>query len=191
MVRAILDGGKTQTRRIIKPQPDNRVTFCPYSKTGWSEELADGRCRCDSKPVKCPFGSPGDRLWVRETWAHSVDNPVMGSAGEIAYRATDAGRDSCPGFRWKPSIFMPRSISRIILEVTDVQVERLQNISDANCRNEGCCHRGWNVTDWKHPLSETGWSIERSNFASLWESINGPNSWAANPWVWVIEFSKA
>jgi hypothetical protein len=182
MVRAILEGRKTQTRRVVKRQGDMEFDpadphFGPYWLSYATE--ADGE---DAK-VRCPYGVPGDRLWVRETFAENA-----GTAGGIVYRA-DVG-DSCHGVarldlkcqewthhvdRWRPSIFMPRRFSRILLEITGVRVERLQDISDDDCRAEGY--------DRSH-------AFPREWFARLWASINGPGSWAANPWVWVVSFRR-
>jgi hypothetical protein len=173
MVRAILDGRKTQTRRKIKPgdwsvEAHTMETDWPYLP----HYLTDGA----AVPVKCPYGNPGDRLWVRETWANERDGTGCPDDTGILYRATDPGwDDEDTGLRWRPSIFMPRRASRITLEITDVRVQRLQDISDDDSRAEGY--------DRSH-------AFPREWFALLWESINGTGSWAANPWVWAITFRK-
>jgi hypothetical protein len=124
--------------------------------------------------VKCPYGMPGDRLWVRETFWTDGD--------EVIYRS-DPGAEkeldsAFTGLNWKPSIHMPRWASRINLEVTGVRVERLCSISEADALAEGCC-----------PFSDDFGSYHaRVAFCQLWESIYGPESWDANPWVWVVEF---
>lgn len=178
MVRALLSGAKTQTRRLFKlPSGMEWYDDLGGEPEGW---FTDGVGWWSVDELACPFGAVGDRLWVRETF--------MVGADEIAFRSTDQPLVGCD--RWRPSIHMNRVYSRIDLQITGTRVERLLDISDADCRAEGCCERGWNVTDWKHGHSEFGWSIERSNFASLWSSLNGPESWAANPWVWVVEFER-
>ena len=129
-VMAILDGRKTQTRRIMKPQPNrtwpDEVT--PHWSVGGNRTLPGA-----SNPLRCPYGVPGDRLWVREAWRLPDGAPK----GWVDYRADDT-RD---GFKWKPSIHMPRWASRITLEVTDVRVERLQDISEADAMAEGVRRR--------------------------------------------------
>jgi hypothetical protein len=187
MVRAILQGRKTQTRRIIKPD--------------WSRCLdlddADDRGKAIER---CLYGQPGDRLWVRETW--TPDHAAFYPNFPCVYRA-DAGYEydrnekgetysieqkAWYPYRWRPSIFMPRWASRITLEITGVRVERLQDISEADAIAEGCAA--------SHPSidaisREFGYpDFARSQFAQLWESINGLDSWSATPWVWVVEFNR-
>jgi hypothetical protein len=172
MVRAILDGRKTQTRRIVNPK-----SVC----VDWEHVSVGDRCYDHASHA---YGIPGDRLWVRETWAVN-----HGTAGGHVYRA-DHGIAQCvyeaehntgdwrvAVSRWKPSIFMPRAASRITLEINDVRVERLQQISDVDSLTEGC-----SAFDMKHGDSLT------SVYARLWETINGAGSWAVNPWVWVVSF---
>lgn len=188
MVRA-LDGRKTQTRRIVKQQPPNGWDrHCWYAAPvyGWTSEPEPA---ATWHKVRCPYGVPGDLLWVRERFAHV--------AGETLYAAdcTEAEREeerklrrefpglaaAYPDGRWKPSIHMPRSLSRITLRITDVRVERLQDISDADAIAEGCPA----VSLYDLDCDSTP---PARHFRSLWESINGPGSWDANPWVWVVEF---
>lgn len=177
MVRALLAGTKTQTRRAIKPQPyvDEMGNAC---WNGWNygqdtsgrplfKTLASPIPLSRMKRVLCPYGQPGDRLWVREAWAALTTG--------FAYRA-DPIWNSPPAARWIPSIHMPRAASRITLEVTEVRVERLQDISEADAVAEGA------FTDPACPAYDA--------YRSLWESINGPGSWDANPWVWVVEFQR-
>jgi len=170
MVRAILAGQKTQTRRVMKKLPPQKfgcshsIKDCIFGK-GWSFNDARGNCACDG--VRCPYGEPGDRLWVRETWAHAI-------GGGFHYKA-DYGHSD---WLWKPSIHMPRRASRITLEVAGVRVERLQDISEADAYAEGV------------EATEYGQFPAPSAFKYLWESINGPESWISNPWVWVVEFKK-
>ncbi|HEL5053060.1 TPA: hypothetical protein UOA92_000827 [Stenotrophomonas maltophilia] len=182
MVRAILSGTKTQTRRAIKGIP-----WRPGCNPGFSQARAfsnAGEFRIAGSQemttgFRCPFGQPGDRLWVRETWCHAWDDERdQWSAPErYHYRAdgievvhVDDGERS----PWCPSIHMPRRACRLLLEITDVRVERLQAISEADARAEG--------VDPEMP-DECVLAFER-----LWVSIGGPSSWNNNPWVWVIEF---
>lgn len=188
MVRAILDGRKTQTRRIIKPQPPD---------DGWSfnqslvENLDKGAMEFhdDSRhSAMCPYGLSADRLWVRESWARVAAEP------STIYRA-----DYCTGLekrdgdqKWKPSIHMKRADSRINLEITDIRVERLQNISEKDAIAEGIepVRSIWKLYSERVLGSADATGQPRKSYASLWQSINGPGSWAANPWVWVVEFRK-
>jgi hypothetical protein len=190
MVCAILDGSKTQTRRVVKMPPDfeqfthlrsaqgaeaPKNTFIAY----WLEY---GKEESGGTFFRCPFGKPGERLWVRETWAapHGFDawSPRdIPKGARIYYSATAdlKGPFGVGGLRCRPSIFMPRWASRITLEIADVRVERLQSISDDDARAEGY--------DGSH-------AFPREWFARLWERINGLGSWKANPWVWVVEFRR-
>ena len=188
MVRAILDGRKTQTRRVVTPQP-NGALF----KEGdtWVERWFHSGA--DDREVTCPYGAPGDRLWVKETWAvdpchddlaprdlpYSIEedlrlNPEI---AEIRYLADSAARLG----KTRPSIFMPRWASRITLEIVSVRVERVQAISRGDATCEGCPFP--NMADGSNPK---WW------FRDLWDSINagGGFCWNANPWVWVIEFKR-
>lgn len=193
MVRAILDGTKTQTRRIAK----GVVTV--HAVTG--EPLA----KLDSAGprVPCPYGQPGDRLWVREThaivprtaYAHSEG--VQQTLRQDDHYEHDAAiyregwTRSNGGFSWRPSIHMPRWASRITLEVTSVRVERLQDISEADARAEGIDYDPgeggvFHVSGLAGCCSEAA----TGSYRKLWEQINGPESWATNPWVWVVEFKR-
>jgi hypothetical protein len=186
MVRAILAGTKTQTRRVVKPHPsDDAFVLVDYSSDGggWRPYRSDDgesqsvRGEWIEEEIACPYGQPGDRLWVRETWLRHSDKP-----GDYCYRATHKDADFFGQTHggWKPSIHMPRAVSRITLEVTGVRVERLQDISSEDAQAEG----------WPGPDEHN--SIRRAYpiawYAHLWEQINGTNSWEANPWVWVVEF---
>lgn len=197
MVRAILKGTKTQTRRILKlpaaVTPDVEVGESiaeAYSLThvqwldahqagpgfyAWSTEYPEE----GSAQVRCRYGKPGGRLWVKESWGNMA---LAGYPPVIAYRADAEDRPGWvlpPGFRWRPSIHMPRWASRIMLDVTSVRVERLQNISRGDCMAEGCPFP--NMAGQTDPVA---W------YRELWESINGPHSWDDNPWVWVVEFKR-
>lgn len=182
MVRAILEGQKTQTRRVVKPAPLHRPVLCrPGATIGCTDEQwvdADGIHA--GKPMKCPYGKPGDRLWVRETWAWCSK-----ARGHWLYRADDSDLGTChvKDGRWKPSIHMKRAASRIMLQVVAVRVERLQEISEADAEAEGVAFMR------EYPDADETLSA-RQLYDILWESINGDGSWAANPWVWVVEFRK-
>jgi len=189
-VRAIREGRKTQSRQIVKPQP---TLFTPSPSTGCGpfyqqkgrEFFMDGA----SAAMNCPYGQPGDRLWVRETWSsdfakHYPHDCVWYAADDdrkkdITVRNGVRGifspenQEHVP-FRWRPSIHMPRWASRITLEIVSVRAERLQDISEADALAEGITHITMNA-----PRIEYRW---------LWGNIKGSNSWDANPWVWVPEF---
>ncbi|CAN7406623.1 hypothetical protein LJR074_002569 [Acidovorax sp. LjRoot74] len=197
MVRALLDGSKTQTRRVVKPAPqmvtDNTITT-------WDGHPAALQYQLERMGKGCHYGQPGDRLWVRETWRGIVKTsapwddcttygvaqyvPDQAECRRIEYAATFG--EGAKG--WRPSIHMPRWASRITLEITRVRVERLQDISDADCVAEGC---GALPSAIGCPMTSVpGETVPRTMFRALWESINGPASWAANPWVWAVEFRK-
>lgn len=193
MVRAILDGRKTQTRRVVKPQfpPDvdevsERPALDPVLKcvvSGHSGEWED--CHGLDEVRRCPYGQPGDRMWVKETYsAHGA----FGDLGRKFYRADIADGKEPNGMHWRPSIFMSRSASRITLEVVSVRVECLNDISEADAKAEGVIDRGnyWLPSE---ELNEPC-SFAYGAYRTLWESINGPGSWAANPWVWVVTFKR-
>jgi hypothetical protein len=175
MVRAILDGSKTQTRRVVKRHGDMEFDpqdphYGPY----WLPYAA-GDAEGEQAKVRCPYGKPGDRLWVRETWAYEQGGTGCPDDTGILYRATDPGwDDEETGLRWRPSIYMPRRASRILLEITDIRVQRLQEISEGDARAEGC-----------EPFA-----YPRDRFHGFWDTIHGPGSWAANPLVWAITFRR-
>lgn len=211
MVRAILDGRKTQTRRTVKPQPD---------EDGLAKVTNGPRVDTSERNYRCPFGDVGDRIWVRETWgvvSHELDedgriqpwtpdrpataihempfgngyfsgHAIYAADGDFTWGDDDGYEDgrSC----WKPSIHMPKAASRILLEITDVRVERLNSIHDVDAMREGiqnlttCSHADFGipgVVNAQHPVRA---------FQLLWESIYGADSWKFNPWVWVIEFKR-
>jgi len=190
MVRAILEGRKTQTRRIVKPQPSpcglrklsgGDITATGLDASYWygSDPFTEAR--------KCPYGVPGDRLWVQETWCHigSHSGPHTNgkSIEDVRYRADGEG---CV---WRPSIFMPRWASRITLEIEAVRVERLIEIRHEDCIAEGVSFPQLTDDDIDgSPDQFKNWG--RGAYRSLWESINGPGSWDDNPWVWVIQFRR-
>ena len=193
MVRALLDGSKTQTRRVVKPQPDTAHDGEPYWFIGgyrvWGYRPAPAvPLRAGGNPLPCPYGQRGDRLWVRESFAHMYRynaQPEKRAPEDVTYMADNLTPDPYVYGSWKPSIHMPRWASRITLEVTNVRVERLQDISEADALAEGVKvhpdHHGKPPSSIYSPVQA---------YRDLWESINGPDSWAANPWVWAIEFRR-
>jgi hypothetical protein len=173
MVRAILDGSKTQTRRTFKGTTEHKGPYNPAYMEAHQQANGWGSI--------CPYGAPGDRLWVRETFAQDV----AGCPGGISYRADHfdpKGDGPAHPMKWRPSIFIPRWASRILLEITDVRVQRLQEISDEDARAEGA------IGALNDSIGDNWCACEA--FAALWESINGPDSWHANPWVWAITFQR-
>ncbi len=202
MVTAILEGRKTQTRRLIKPQPFSTADGSWHIELNPRVGFNSQRTLRNMLPYHCPHGQPGDRLWVKETWAiicnaalplcscetdeerkvnHYVEyradtgNPYPGEWPEDEAK----GNDEAP--KWKSSMFMPRWASRITLEIVNVRVERLQDID--------------NHESWKEGIQEFGKWIEnegvaRDEYARLWNRINGAGSWEENPWVWVVEFKR-
>ncbi|MEG3187287.1 hypothetical protein RZF15_02057 [Klebsiella pneumoniae] len=183
MVRAILDGRKTQTRRPVKFPVHDKNLGCELAGNELAGELSAGNY------LNSAFGKPGDRIWVRETFC-PVDDTQYGGEKWVDYRATPryeashpAGWDSAPNdaeaLKWRPSIHMPRWASRILLEITGVRVERLKSISDRDALREGCSTADMKSGDCVADV-----------FARLWASIYGSDSWNANPWVWVIEFKR-
>ncbi|EPH3083548.1 ASCH domain-containing protein [Klebsiella pneumoniae] len=188
MVRAILDGRKTQTRRIMAPQPADDIERCIFPNPeaiGWKSSL---RHKHGSTTAHfCPHGKPGDLIWVRETWArYNIDQ----NSHDIAYRATTPADWPEEG-RWRPSIHMPRWASRILLEITDVRVERLNAISEEDARAEGIIDGGCLNCGEPEPCGCANPEPDATDaFAYLWQSIYGQESWNDNPWVWVISFER-
>ncbi|HAV2259367.1 hypothetical protein [Raoultella ornithinolytica] len=201
MVRAILDGRKTQTRRIMAPQPADdieRSAFPNPDAIGWKSSL---KHKYGSTTAHfCPFGAIGDRIWVRETFrVHSRATDVA----TLVYKASErnswteqthrvpvavCNKPATPE-KWTPSLHMPRWASRILLEITDVRVERINSISQEDAQAEGLELTGWRPT-YSDPDSGGEVMTPYDNFAELWSSIYGDESWQANPWVWVIEFKR-
>lgn len=208
MVRAILDGRKTQTRRVINPQPSKNL-----ARDFTSAEVTSA-WRNGFIPIKCPYGQPGDRLWVRETHTfgsvrfefnsdelgiidvyyradeemvqHTVDNSTAESIQDWVERKEIVGDGDS---NWRPSIHMPKWAARIWLEITGVRVERVQDISEKDARAEGVtsniCIASFEDTAYREEIGH------RYEFANLWASINGKRpgcAWQDNPRVWVIEF---
>lgn len=197
MVRALLAGTKTQTRRALKPQPDAVHGGEPYWFVGgyraWQHRSTDDLLRQGGNPLPCPYGQAGAGLWVRETWAYHLHAAASASddAGPFVY-AADGTTQYRLCDRWRPSIHMPRSASRISLAVTAVRVERLQDISEADAIAEGVTPQ-WEPGMSGRLIEALGGFSHRpaaSAYATLWEEINGAGSWDANPWVWVVEFKR-
>jgi hypothetical protein len=213
MVRAILAGTKTQTRRAIKlphANPLGQWEALPWGgPNGGRTQAGDtipaqmviGHSRT-GEVIGCPYGQPGDRLWVRESFQpflaagveHCDADWKTGKGYAVGYVATD-GRadwidsDDNVGDAVKPSIHMPRWASRITLEITGVRVERLQDISEQDAQAEGIVRHldghGWHTEEGRHYMGSP-----QLAYAALWEQINGAGAWEANPWVWVVEFKR-
>lgn len=219
MVRAILDGRKTQTRRVLTPQPtylmaavdldhfehigtmkkSGRAIFEAKRRDGqWVNVFPDGPHSVKAD-IECPYGAVGDRLWVRETFAeteaeagedclvYSADMAIaqQDHLGVLHFSPNKWTVDASAGYyapRWKPSIHMPRWASRITLEITDISVERLQEIGMADAHSEGGCADAGHLP----------WIGCRQDFRQLWNGINEKrgSGWDVNPWVWVIEFKR-
>lgn len=190
MVRAILEGRKTQTRRIVKPQPDIVADSGLVVGVFTPEDQKYGRL---GKALSCPYGQPGDRLWVREAFAGSIayerhGYPLKEWGNKLWYLADGEPR-SGQWTRPRPSIHMPRRLSRITLEVTEVRVERLNDISEDDALAEGVEGTSF-LEEAERMEPATGVMPGRYAFRALWESIHGPGSWDANPWVWVVGFRR-
>ena len=199
MVRAILNGQKTVTRREIKPgirSADCSFELYQQQDESWRPMHTFDESCMDAKgtehPIVCPYGQPGDRLWVREPWLADAQLDSIAprdlSQGEpIFYPADGSVRQTgCAMIsqgRGRPSIHMPRWASRILLEVTDVRVELLQDISEVQAEAEG--------VDFLRHVPDADETLTAAQlFECLWSSINGDESWNGNPWVWVVEFKR-
>ena len=192
MVRAILDGRKTQTRRIVKPQPTWHEVRSGAECFGW--KLPGPSCyTVGMVPPPCPYGVPGDRLWVREGFMpapmEAAPAAPRATRWNVAYAAGGQAEAEAPaGYdpvlynyeRWTPSIHMPRWASRITLEIVSVRVEKLQEIDEFGALAEGA-----------HVARDALGFSRHAGFIALWDSINAKRApWESNPWVWVIEFKK-
>lgn len=219
MVRAILEGRKTQTRRVIKLRKLHVSDTPGYDFQFRDKQLRWHDYRHEDFLKLCPHGAPGDRLWVRETWAdvNTTEGPAIayrannglvtwhefskvfdkdyGAGPSMNYKAypgdyvmwCDDLFDGAPDHKWRPSIHMPRWASRITLDIKSVRVERLQDISEEDARAEGV-EPDIHLYEVNGDVHES-WDFVKG-FEDLWESINGKDSWAQNPWVWVIEFEQ-
>ena len=210
MVRAILEGRKTQTRRVVGAVGCDDIEPCPDYDGEWIP-WRDGE-RLHS--LTCPYGQPGDRLWVRETWRpeYVYDDDLNVRFPGVRYVAPGTLGKSCGGTKivsdfdteqwerfharkqWIPSIHMPRWASRIDLEITAVRVERLQDVSGEDCSAEGVRPSDPDGSEvpgvtLSRPVAACATGM-RSRFRHLWNRIHGPDAWDQNPWVWVIEFEK-
>jgi hypothetical protein len=201
MVQAILEESKTMTRRVVK------------SKTAleWLEpEMFTPAYVANPENNLCPYGKPGDVLWVRETWAQWNEGGYVYKADGFIERYGAWERDTPKKFhdverveKWKPSLFMPKTACRIFLEVTDVRVERLQDISEEDAIKEGIlsyeCEvigrrykdylenaKGYGHPDHDYPTV----GVAVTSFSTLWRKINGEQSWWDNPWVWAVSFKR-
>jgi hypothetical protein len=198
MVCAILEGIKTQTRRTVKPQPPEHWlapdTVAFQVSNGWALGRNDRYFprSLGGTILHCPYGEPGYQLWGRETWAapHDCDHlkpREIPKGTHIHYAATEERG----GLLWRPSIFMPRWASRITMEITGVRLERLHEISEADCWAEGIASVD-GIFDHQLPAmaNRLGFMLEdpRVPYACLWESINGAGSWDER-WIWAIAFS--
>lgn len=192
MVRAILTGTKTVTRRIVRDTGLYAIDASIHGAATVERELL-------ALATRCPYGAPGDRLWVRETWGrswHHAQPPAF-------YRATDDLNGYSEFDGWRPSIHMPRWASRLTLDVLSVRVERLHAIDDADAMREGvygCRRCGGHGIDPVRVGHDPDWCAKcggagprpRDDFAALWDSINGARApWSSNPWVWRVEFARA
>lgn len=188
MVRAILDGRKTVTRRIVRDAKPLAADVTDFG--GWvandAAVLEEG-----VRALRRPYGEPGDRLWVRETWAPferergqcAVAYFASCEDGSFDYVTSEGVIERLTIKRWKPSIHMPRWASRLELEVLDVRVERLHDIDEEDARREGVEHCALH--------GERPCDAYRARFTSLWDTINGDRApWSSNPWVWRVEFRR-
>ncbi|WP_411178240.1 hypothetical protein ACHQIY_15290 [Klebsiella pneumoniae] len=206
MVRALLDGRKTQTRRIVKGT-DSAVKFCKEWNINGEEVFVvlGEKDHTGMNPVlgaiSCPFGAVGNRIWEREAFrvrSRATDVAILvykaserNSWTEQTHRVPVAvcNKPATPE-KWTPSLHMPRWASRILLEITDVRVERLNAINEHDAQAEGVAKLRGGF--WKH--YQPGWTQHqlsaRGSFVTLWKSIYGDESWNSNPWVWVIKFKR-
>jgi hypothetical protein len=170
MIHAILRGRKTQTRRLMRPQPDRHE----------AQDHQPARVFLGPRQLLCPFGSAGSRLWVRERWGYRRQffDPRAPASGELVYGA-DGPPPRCVATPWKPSLYMPRSACRLVLQIVDARPQRLQEISEADAVAEGC------PADWLARPAQ--W------FHQLWDQLSQAHgqNWRANPWVWVLHFGVA
>jgi hypothetical protein len=196
MVRALLDGSKTQTRRMVKMPPSwDCIVYADWGNGWWPYRSDDGESPSydnNEIPLRCPYGKAGDRLWVKETWSEvGTMDP-----GLIVYRADYPAcmpveyQNVPPAaeIKWKSSLFMRRTTSRILLEIVGIRVERLQDISQADARAEGAPPSHPSIDAVSRQIGYA--DFPRSWYAQLWAQINGAGSWEANPWVWVVEFRR-
>ena len=221
MVRALLAGTETQTRRLMKPQPVRYGTAClawptaerPGMKMAWADPDPDGNAFARSELRRyCPYGAPGDRLVVKESawmWCERRPNgktktgrdkwhyvplraaPVLYCADLAMEPGTSVAHTETGnqwGWRKKIGRFLPKWASRITLEISEVRVQRLQDISEEDAKAEGVERDDFFRDGWRGYGGDCWRDSARESYASLWDSINGPGSWEASPWVWAISF---
>ena len=186
MVQAILEGRKTLTRRVVKAKGCRGKQFVPPQNWTFEQVLEWGG--------SCPYGKVGDVLWVRETWVKNL-NSNSDDFGKYEFKSDYNGTHAIDLIRWKPSIHMPFEAARIFLEITNIRVERLKDISKEDAINEGISEKNHEffLNGWKDYLDskyDTPYENPIYSFESLWKSINGHDSWQQNPWVWVVEFKR-
>jgi hypothetical protein len=188
MIQAILDARKTQVRQVVKNQYENQLVLVGKK---WQHPIGK---LWEVANIKCPYGQVGDRLWVRETW-HKSPYGIIYKAdwernwGDDNTKTIALDKDGEKVYvidKWKPSIYMPRSACRILLEITDIRVERLQDISEKDAIAEGVNQSTCPIMPLGNSASVVDWI---AGFRLLWDSINAKkHPWASNPWVWVVEF---
>lgn len=194
MVRAILDGRKTMTRRILKAGFDLSDGFRVinvlenrFKNIGTHAFFTDDKI---TATVKCPYGNVGDELWVRETFQDLAcfDSQLKGWAFKADYGMDDAAKEF--KVNWRPSLFMPREACRLVLRITNIRVEQLMAISEDDSKKEGIDFSLFNENKWFYDYLAEEYStcFPFISFRSLWVKINGESSWDKNPWVWVVEF---
>ncbi len=193
MVRALLDGSKTQTRRAVTPAPEmvTDKTIAP-----WQGDPVALQRLLTLNGKTCRYGQPGDRLYVRENgWQRPERTPKMMREGADTWAPyyydadglteQDVADFKAWGFKRRPSIHMPRVHSRILLEIVNVRVERLRDISEADCIAEGASGGHGSIPGYTYNATPL------EHYSYIWEQINGAGSWALNPWVWVVEFKRS
>lgn len=193
-VQGILDGRKTQSRRVIKGNPDYEwldyiTDVLGHIWTGEEHETGPFICTADGKEIRCPYGIPGDLLWVKEIWRSNWSKELL-NRDNVYYKA-DAPNDIYhAGDGWKSSLFMPKAAARIWLEIVEVRVERLQDISEQDAIAEGLLDAGHGA--WTFPGTDRVWHSAAYCYAALWDAINAKRgyAWDDNPWVWVISFER-
>lgn len=199
MVRAIMEGRKTQTRRVVKPQPAWLPEVHSARRTGdvfWPISGGGGGHQCGEPLLSCPYGVTGDALWMRENFrlpvacAGTLPKDAEGSV--VCYEAHRGDYSRNGWGKLHPAIHLPRWAGRKVLPLADIRVERLQDISEADAIAEGARYhdgRGVGHSGWRHDLKDVH-ADARSSFARLWDDINGAkHPWASNPWVWVCDWA--
>lgn len=217
MVRSILADQKTQARWVINPQPKQKSCAAmgpnehrDHAQFYYETMSGSGGHRIETDRIKCPYGQPGDRLWVRETTIRVEEHGYVGPvyvASDNGQAMLDHGLAPAPDdavevepydLRLRPSALMPRSMARIILEVTSVRAERLNDISSEDALAEGievvggatstCPYRNYRLGQAGEMAMHC--SCPERSFMSLWESLYGADAWSSNPWVWVVAFRR-